>query len=73
MLLKYNCSANGAKFDNSLYDAMQIGEVCQIDETYNDLRTCSNDSVLMSLHLAFVSQLLRVCKICSIVLRMMYY
>lgn len=52
---------------------MQIGKVCQINETYNDLQTCSNDSVLMSLHLALVSQLLKVSKTCSMVLRMMYY
>ena len=39
---------------------MQIGKVCQIDGIYNDRKTCSNDSVLKSLHLTLVSQLLKV-------------
>ena len=39
---------------------MQIGKVCQIDGVYKNLVTCSNNSILTSLHLALISQMLKV-------------
>ena len=43
-----------------LFSLIQIGKVCQIVGIHDDQKTCSIDSVLMSLHLTLVSQLLKV-------------
>ena len=39
---------------------MQIGKFCQINGINEDSKTCSDDSILTSLHLALISQLLKV-------------
>ena len=41
---------------------LQVGTVCDLDGISEEIATCSQDSLLTSVHLSLLSQMLKVCR-----------